>query len=182
MDGVQDSVIENNLIYNNGRNGVRAFQIDAAAGPRHLVIVNNTVAVPAGGGWAVKLTEDGGQHVIFNNILLADAAASGSIAVANGTFSSEANAVVDRFSLDGDNTTISLANWRTSGRDLSGFISSAAALFQNAGGADYRLKAGAPAVDAGRSSFGGQGAPATDVTGAARPKGSAPDIGAYESF
>ena len=30
--------------------------------------------------------------------------------------------------------------------------------------------------------FGGQSAPTTDITGAVRPKGSAPDVGAYESF
>ncbi|MFO1456179.1 MAG: Ig-like domain-containing protein [Steroidobacteraceae bacterium] len=182
MDGVQDSVIENNVIYNNGRNGVRAFQIDAAAGPRRLTVVNNTIVVPAGGGWAVKFTEDGGQHVIFNNILLADAAASGSIAVANGTFSSDANVVVDRFSVDGDTTTIGLAAWQASGRDATTVISTATTLFQNPGGADYRLKVGAPAVDAGRATFGGQSAPTTDITGAVRPKGSAPDVGAYESF
>jgi len=182
MDGVQDSTVVNNVIYNNGRNGVRAFQIDAAAGPRRLTIVNNTVSIPAGGGWAVKLSEDGGGHVIFNNILLAADGSSGSIAVANTSFSSESNIVVDRFSLDGDSTTISLASWRASGRDAASAIGTAASLFVNAGGADYRLKVGAPAVDTGRGAFGGKNAPTMDAAGSLRPKGSAPDIGAYESF
>jgi hypothetical protein len=42
--------------------------------------------------------------------------------------------------------------------------------------ADYHLKDGSPAIDKGTSA----GAPSTDLTHAPRPKGSAPDIGAYE--
>ncbi|MCG8441644.1 MAG: right-handed parallel beta-helix repeat-containing protein, partial [Caulobacterales bacterium] len=48
--------------------------------------------------------------------------------------------------------------------------------FLDADGFDFRLRAGSPAVDAGRDA----GAPATDITGAARPQGAAVDVGAYE--
>lgn len=130
----------------------------------------------------MKLTEDGGENVFFNNILLAADGASGSIAVGNAAFSSDANVVVDRFSVDGDSTTISLATWRAGGRDTSSTIGTVNALFLNPGAQDYRLKAGAPAVDAGRSTLAGISPPATDIAGTARPKGSAPDVGAYESF
>ncbi len=182
MDGVQSSVIQNNVIYDNGRNAVRGFQIDAAAGPKRLTIVNNTLLVPAGGGWAVKLTEDGGENVFFNNILLAADGSSGSIAVSNTTFSSDANVVADRFSLNGDTTTIGLAAWRASGRDAMSAIGTPSATFVNPGAQDFRLKAGASAVDAGRSSLAGATMPATDVAGTARPRGAAPDVGAYESY
>lgn len=182
MDGVQNSVIQNNLIYENGRNAIRAFQIDAAAGPKRLTIINNTLLVPTGGGWAVKFTEDGGENVLFNNILLAADGASGSIAVGSATFSSDANVVVDRFSLDGDSTTISLAAWRAGGRDMASVIGTSSATFQDPAAQDYRLKVGATAVDAGKTAFAGAVPPVTDVIGTVRPRGSAPDIGAYESF
>ena len=182
MDGVERSIIQNNVIYDNGRNAVRGFQIDAASGPADLTIVNNTLSVPNGGGWAIKLTEDGGGHVIFNNVALAASGASGSIAVDNGTFSSESNVVSDRFSLDGDATTISLATWRGSGRDTTSVNSTTAAVFVAPESSDFRLKAGAPAVDIGRSSLAGVSVPALDVQGTSRPKGAAPDAGAYETF
>lgn len=43
-------------------------------------------------------------------------------------------------------------------------------------GADFRLAAGSPAIDAGSS----LGAPSTDLDGRSRPRGAAFDIGAYE--
>lgn len=182
MDGVERSLIQNNVIYDNGRNAVRGFQIDAASGPSRLTIVNNTLSVPSGGGWAIKLTEDGGGHVIFNNVALAASGAAGSIAVDNGSFSSESNVVSDRFSLDGDTTTINLAAWRTSGRDSASVNSTAAAVFVAPASNDLRLKAGSPAVDIGRGSLAGVTVPALDVQSSARPKGAAPDAGAYETY
>lgn len=55
MDGVQDSTIQNNLIYNEHGTGIALFQIDAA-GPS----MNNTVANNTGRGcrrWAVGRTD-----------------------------------------------------------------------------------------------------------------------------
>ena len=43
---------------------------------------------------------------------------------------------------------------------------------------DYSLKASSSGVDAGLANL----APATDIAGDQRPKGSGPDLGAYESF
>lgn len=64
MDGVERSIIQNNVIYTTA-----AMQcVDSrsmASGPADLTIVNNTLSVPNGGGWAIKLTEDGGGHVIL---------------------------------------------------------------------------------------------------------------------
>jgi parallel beta-helix repeat protein len=179
IDGMQDSTIQNNLVYGNGRNAVRVFQIDAASGPRNLRIVNNTLSVPAGGGWAVKLTEDGGGHVIFNNILLADGGASGSLALAHATFTSDRNIVVDRLSIDGDVSVIGLTTWKGLGKDASSFIGIAATLFVDAAAANYQLRASAPARSAGLASLAGVAAPGADIAGIARPQ-SGSDIGAYQ--
>ena len=67
-DGVHDSSFINNLIYDNGRHGVRVFQVDASAGARNLSFINNTIANNS--GTAIKLTNDIGGHLFFNNIFI----------------------------------------------------------------------------------------------------------------
>jgi parallel beta-helix repeat protein len=181
MDGVQDSLIRNNLIYGNGRNALRAFRIDAAAGPKNLRIVNNTLLVTNGSGWALKLSEDLGGHVIFNNILLNDNDSTGSISVPNMNFVSNHNALVGRLSFDGETSMVNLSTWQAAGFDTNSFMAAPVDLFVNTATDNYRLKAGALAIDAGLASLDGIAAPATDILGNARPRGSAHDLGAYES-
>jgi hypothetical protein len=55
--------------------------------------------------------------------------------------------------------------------------STANALFANLGGGDFHLLGGSPAINAGKPGY----APATDKDGAGRPRGAAPDAGAYEA-
>jgi hypothetical protein len=181
MDGVQDSVIRNNLIYGNDSNGIRAYAIDAAQGPRGLRIVNNTIHVPEDGYWCVRITEDLGDNVVFNNILMNDYSYGGSIALDDTSgFASAHNAVVDRFTPDRSDTILALQEWQQLGYDAGSFLAQPADLFEDVAAADYRLKAGAGAVDAGLSEFVGHAAPVNDIVGVKRPVGATTDIGAYE--
>ncbi len=178
MDGVQDSLIQNNLIYGNVSNGLRAYAIDGAEGPQGLVIVNNTFHVPAGAGWCVRITEDLGGSVVFNNILMNDGN-NGSIALDNTAgFASANNAVVDTFTPDRDDSYLSLSEWQGLGYDAGSFLTTPSALFVDAAAGDYTLLGGGPAVDAGITTFSSQSAPTTDLTGA--PRDISPDVGAYE--
>ena len=182
MDGIQDSVIRNNLIYGSGRHALRGYQIDGAQGPKNLQIYNNTFIVPAEvTSWAVKLTEDSGGHTIFNNILLKEGSSGGSVCVTDNKFLSDTNITGDRMSIDSENSVISLATWkRLTGQDANSTTSSSAALFVNPFSADYHLRKGAPAINAGRASLNSVAAASTDLEGRARPQGPAYDIGAYE--
>jgi hypothetical protein len=178
LDGVQDSVFRNNVVFANGRHALRAYAIDGAQGPAGLVVVANTLLTDV--GWPLRLTEDLGGHVVFDNILLTDDPNAGSIAIEDGVaFSSASNAVVDRFSADGEESLVDLAEWQALGYDAGSFVTSPGELFV-APGSDFQLLPGAPAVDAGLPTFLGQDAPATDVAGTPRPSGAGFDIGAYE--
>src|SRR5690606_14780402 len=57
-------------------------------------------------------------------------------------------------------------------------VTNASAEFSSVSGRDFRLRSGSKAIDAGAAAL----APKDDIVGAARPKGKAPDAGAYENF
>jgi parallel beta-helix repeat protein len=181
LDGIQDSLIQNNVVYGNGRNGIRAFKIDAASGPKNLRVINNTVATTTGTGWALKFSEDGGGHTIFNNILLADPSGAGSISVANANFVSDYNALTGRLSYDGENSILGLPGWQSAAYDLHSFTATATAEFVDVAGNNFRLKTTATSINRGTTTLNGTTAPGQDVTGTGRPNGAAYDLGAYEA-
>jgi len=185
LDGLYDSTIRNNVLYNNGRNGIRVFRIDASAGAGNLRILNNTIVVPASASAAaIKLTEDVGGHTIFNNVLI-NLGTSGTIVVGHPDFKSDYNIVVNSgFSVNEGNTMRTFTQWKAlaGGYDANSTVSSTTAVFADPAANDYRLKAGSPAADTGVSAFNGVGAPPKDVAGTSRPQGGAVDRGAYESF
>lgn len=179
LDGVQNTTLRNNLVYGNTRHGLRAYAIDGAAGPQGLVATNNTL-IATNSGWAMKLSEDGGGHTFFNNILLG---ATGSLCVANTSFRADHNAVDNRLSLNNEASILSLTAWRTqSGQDTNSFVDSAAGLFLNASANDYRLATASAARDAGITSFNSVNAPAVDISGIPRPQGTRFDLGAFEAM
>lgn len=163
-DGLQDSLIQNNLFYNNARNAVRIYLIDAAEGAARMKIINNTFI--ASNGWAVKMTEDLGGHVIFNNILIGS---SGSLCVGNTSLSSNANVFGGSLSTNEESSTVALAAWRTAtSQDATSVTGTSAATFVNAGAANYALSSSSPARGIGISSLASLNAPALDMVGITR--------------
>ena len=181
MDGVQNSTIRNNLLYLNGSNGIRAFKIDGAAGPGGLNIVNNTIYSGASGGWCLRITEDTGNNIAFNNILISDNSSTGSIALdATNGFQSANNVVVNRFTPDRDTTILSLGQWQARGYDSGSFVASTTNIFVDTSAGNFMLKSGSGAVDGGIMTFTSIPAPGVDILNHPRPAGNNIDIGAYE--
>jgi parallel beta-helix repeat protein len=180
MDGVEDTLVLNNLLYRNHASGIAIFQQDGAACSRRNRIWFNTVLMPADGRWALIINgPDCADNQVFNNIFLSDHVWRGSINIANGQapgLQSDFNIVSDRFTIDDGGTILSLAGWQVLGYDANSFIGTADELFTSAANDDNRLRPGSPAIDTGKV----LPAVTADIRGVSRPAGAGYDIGAYE--
>jgi hypothetical protein len=180
MDGVENTIVRNNLLYNNHAGGIAIFQENGGICSSGNRVLNNTIVMPADGRWAINIADpECVNNVLFNNIILTHHSWRGSVTIPEAGlsgFQSDYNIVEDRFSADGDNSTITLAAWQALGYDAHSLIATTDQLFQDEAGADYHLLPGGPAVDAGTVL-----ADVTkDLDGVPRPWGPAYDIGAYE--
>jgi parallel beta-helix repeat protein len=182
FDGVQNSVLRNNVIYGS-RNGIALYKTDGAEGAKNNKILGNTIVFPANVGfWAVSIVGGSTGTKLFNNVLYRQASGSyGSIGIDPDCvtgFESDYNAVVDKFNRNTFNDApVTFAQWKAqTGQDAHSFLATPAQLFVDPANHDYRLKAGSPAINAGinRSDL------TTDILGNSRPSGGATDVGAYE--
>lgn len=193
FDGVRDSRIVNNVLYNNHASGISLYRIDGGMASANNVVVNNTIINGSTANpttrWCINISDASTGNVVFNNILLNYHAFRGSIIITADSrpgFVSDFNVVMDRLDPDGDGPLgpMTLAQWRAeTGQDQHSLVVPAGSwsgLFENLGAWDLRLSAGSPAVDHGAAAVAGRGAPGVDVVGVARPQGPAFDIGAFE--
>jgi parallel beta-helix repeat protein len=180
MDGVVDSRIENNLLYDNHASGISLYQIDGGAPSTGNLVINNTIHQASDGRWALNIQDGSTDNVARNNILVSEHSFRGAIDISadsRGGFVSDYNVVVDRFTSDDFSTNLTLAGWQTqTGNDFNSHVANADALFTDWQAGDYRLLADSVARDTGSA----LDAPALDLLGALRPAGTAHDIGALE--
>ncbi|MEM1216511.1 MAG: right-handed parallel beta-helix repeat-containing protein [Bacteroidota bacterium] len=154
------TLIENNIVYENGGRGIHVFESD------NVDILNNTVVK---NGQSDEIS-DGEITVIFaddvnvyNNILYAKTGEK--INSVNGT-----NINYD-YNLNYNSTDYD--------RQGSNSLSGQAPAFVDLNGHDFGLQSSSPAIDAGTAAAGTFSS--TDILGTMRPTGAAPDMGAYES-
>lgn len=193
LDGVQESVIQNNLLYNNHATGIVLYVGFAADSSTNNLVTNNTVVMAEDARWALLMTDGSSGNVITNNILLNKNPNRGSMTVESNSLPavSDYNIVQDLFQMGGSNG--SFAQWQAfsggldahsivveslrdsnSGHGVTGLLSK---LFVDPDANDYRLKPGSAAIDCGDVTY----APAVDMFQHARPTGAGIDIGAYEA-
>lgn len=180
MDGVQDSLVRCNLIYDSHSSGISLYRIDGAAGSNNNRVLNNTVLVASDGRWALNIQSGSTGNEVRNNVFWSEQSYRGALSVCASCltgFTSNNNAVEDRFTLDDGDSVLTLAEWRTAtGQDQDSLVASPAQLFESVPGDDYHLKAGSPAVNAGEA----RSDVPTDLDGVFRPINTTHDIGAYE--
>ncbi|MEJ2507545.1 MAG: right-handed parallel beta-helix repeat-containing protein, partial [Ignavibacteriaceae bacterium] len=81
LDGVQESEIYNNLLYNNYSTGIALFMIDGAEGSKNNKVYNNTIINPSDGRWNILIVDGSTGNTLYNNILINNHSFRGSIAV-----------------------------------------------------------------------------------------------------
>jgi hypothetical protein len=184
MDGVQDSVIRNNLFYNNHGSGITMFQFDAVTGPKGNQVYNNTIDMASDSKWAIRHTSSVGVSIIRNNILYNRNNAHGGISTNSQTDVNNTDSDYNIFigstravTPDDDTTFYTLTQWQSSGKDVHSFTATATPLFTNLTGANYSLAAGSLAIDKGQT----LASVTTDISSNPRPQGAGYDIGAYEA-
>lgn len=179
MDGVQNSRIENNLLYDNHASGISLFAQDGAAGSSGNVVVNNTIHQASNGRWALNIQNESTNNTVLNNVLVTQNSFRGAIDVSPDSLTgmvSDYNAVVSRFTTNGGDSILTLAQWQAAtGQDAHSLSATPAELFENWSGGSYRLRSGSPAINRGT----GASAPTVDIDGTPRLNG-AVDIGAFE--
>jgi hypothetical protein len=178
MDGVTDSIVRNNLLYDNHASGISLYRIDGGAGSSGNLVVNNTIVNASDGRWCVNINDGSTGNRVVNNALYNLHGFRGAITIDTASrpgFSSDYNTVISRFSLDGGNSVVSLATWQGQGYDPHSFVATPAELFV-APGSDFHLKPGSPALDVGSVAD----APPFDLDDDPRSVGAGVDIGAYE--
>jgi hypothetical protein len=180
MDGVQNSLIRNNVIFNQHASGISMYQVDGGVCSRNNRVFHNTLVVASDGRWAVNIPNSGctGNQVI-SNILYSTHSYRGAINIVDGAragFVSNRNVLEGVFSTNGGDSTLTLSQWQALGYDLNSKISTPGALFVDPAG-DFHLKPGSPAIDAGQTLT----AVTRDFDGKSRPQGVSSDAGAYEA-
>lgn len=182
MDGVQDSLIRNNLLFDNHASGISVYRIDGGGPSTGNRIYNNTVLVASDGRWALNIRDGSSGNEVRNCVFYNYHRWRGSMHVATDSlaeFSSENNAVMDRFTVDDGDTVLSLAEWqRLTGQDQNSFVSTPAELFVDPAADVFHNREGSPTLDSGEI----LAVVPTDLEGTPRPIGLAHDIGAYEGI
>ncbi len=188
-DGVVDSVIRNNILYDNHANGITLYRIDGGKPSSGNRVVHNTIVMPTKTRWCMHIHDGSTDNVFMNNICLNAHGQKGSLDVTEDSLRglrSDHNLVVDRFTTTDGESRMDLAGWRKrSGQDRNSRIARAKDLFVDAKNGDFRLKPGSAAIDAGQQISARQAGAAAatasgDYMGNRRSMGKAPDIGAIE--
>ncbi|MCP4688768.1 MAG: DUF1565 domain-containing protein, partial [Desulfobacterales bacterium] len=178
LASVRDTLVANNLLYNNHAGGVAAWDDGQGEqwGSKNNRYYNNTIHMPADGRWAVNLGNGSSGSSVYNNILINENPGRGGLEIDASSlagFSSDNN-ILSRVSVD--ETTISLSQWQNDyARDAGSADRTAAQTFV-APGSDYHL------LDTAWARDNGAALPeiTSDLENVPRPAGQGVDIGALE--
>ena len=173
-----DSLIQNNLLYDNHKSGISLYRIDGGAPSTGNRVLANTVHMASDARFALNVKDASSGNVAANNLLFDDHPSHGSIDIESDClpgFACDFNALEEPFGLDG--AFLSFAPWKSAtGEDAHSFLSTPGQTFAGPAAGDYQLQAASAAVDSADPAL----SPPEDLLGKHRPAGAGFDRGAYE--
>lgn len=182
LDGVQDSLIANNLLIGNHSSGIVSYKGDGAEGPRGNRFLYNTVVMARDSRYALQIGNTTGMNVVRNNILVSLNPARGSIAYNLAGDAANVDSDYNLFGADAAvvatddwNTRTPLKQWQGNQREVHTLVAPALAIFTDLAANDFHLAKASPAIGAGEATAGVM----LDLEGAARATVGAPDLGCY---
>ena len=181
MDGVQDSVLRNNLLYDNHSTGIALYKTDGAGGPKNLRLIHNTIEVAADARFALEIHGTAGPVILRNNIIFNRNGKYGSLSFGSSKDFKQVDSDYNLFggateiTPDDGKSRLTFEAWQAQGRDQHSLIStSAESLFVRP--TDFHLKENSLARSIGEILPDST----NDIEGHARPADRRPDIGAYQ--
>jgi hypothetical protein len=181
LDGVEDSIVRNNLLYENHASGIANFKENGNAGPKGMEILGNTVVQAPGARNGLLFLATSGANRARDNILYHPDANKAGLELGNATDIANVDSddnVVDRVNIG--ERILSLrefqSTYKKEGHSISGAMPTQ--LFADVSARDYSLAPGSPAV--GKGTF--EPHAPMDLRGKARPSRpeEAPDLGALQ--
>ncbi|SFC74014.1 DUF4082 domain-containing protein [Tropicimonas isoalkanivorans] len=171
------TLVENNLVYQNGGKGIQVFMSDNVTVRNNTAYHNNQdLQIPGIERGEITITQTAANAVVVNNIAVADP----SINSNNTAFSiAHSSAVVENnLSFNGVNGQSAVALWNgATFRTSDGNILGVNPLFIDPENGNFKLANASAAIDAGTSA---RGLASIDLDGGWRAVGTV-DIGAYEN-
>ncbi|MCB1216225.1 right-handed parallel beta-helix repeat-containing protein [bacterium] len=150
MDGLQDSVIRNNLLYDNHATGLVMYSGDGLASTGNLVICN-TIIQATDGRWCVTINNGSTGNTLRNNIFWSRHSFRGAVDVtpdSQSGFTSDYNLVIGRFTENGGDDILDLAEWRlATGNELHSVLMTDEACFLGPLIDDYHILTGSVATE-----------------------------------
>jgi hypothetical protein len=178
MDSVEDSLVADNLLYDNLAGGITSFHQDGlAAGKNNEFYFNTVYFAPGTGRYALQLYAGSTNATVADNIFVCSKLALDIDSASMAGLASDYN-ILCRPGSDapiGGDAYCTLPQWQAAtGNDEHSLTS--APDFVDAVSDDFHLAADSAGVDAGVAVPG----ITADIGGTARPQGAAVDMGAYE--
>jgi hypothetical protein len=114
LDGVQRSIIRNNLLYDNHASGISLYQIDGGEPSQDNLVTNNIIINADNGRWALNIQNGSTRNTARGNVLFSKNPLSGAINIDSPSlvdFDSDDNVVENYFAID--DVAIDLPEWRS---------------------------------------------------------------------
>jgi len=126
LDGVQYSLFYNNIIYDNYSTGIAAYRIDGGDGSKYNRFYHNTIVMPKNGRWCALFKNGSSHNKFVNNVCVNSHRFRGAINIDESSkenFHSNYNALTPTFTYNDGDSIVNYEQWSSeNNNDLNSII------------------------------------------------------------